>query len=764
MRWVALRHGSGQSGMVSFRFTPLPLVLCLYGCGVLLGLGNGLGWLGLLVVAAGSGRGKVRLFLGLTLLAGLGAGWGEHRLEAFLRRPPEGAVLIQGVVEGVESGQVRLVLPGSSRIDLVLPFGWAAVHLKEGDVLVAAARWSPVGAALNPGSDHPVRRLRSQGVRARAQASNRLIRLHGEDPDDIGRLIGAHVMARRVHDRFPETVVPWVMAMVFGDRTSLPPEDLQAFRGSGLAHLLAVSGLHVGILFGAVLLLTVSVTSRLPGSGAWRTAVSGIILTTIAWMYGTVLGWPASASRALLMLLLAWVFRQSGRPGWLSRTWSWALLSFLALRPEGLIHDLGTQLSFAAVGGLCGAHFLVPVRLRGFARALAGSLAAGTTAFLATTPLLLYTIGWVPLGSILTGLVGIPLTTAFLLLVLSALLLPVGGHGLAAAASLFLDLLLGWAHWSASSWHPVLLASTNGWMWWSVISACVLVGSLPKGSRVLRIVTALLLLGVGPRVFPPDRLIITLLDVGQGEAIVLEGAGPDIHVVDSGPGPRAGTTIDHYLGFRHAQNVDIWLSHADRDHTGGLERLLEQRPSARVHAPWPDDVFSGEPLLAGDRRALAQNVRLLVLHPEAEGKDNDHSAVLLLVLPGLRVLLTGDISSSTETFLVREWEALWEGYPVRVLKAAHHGSSTSSGAILLESYAPDVILLSAGRDNPFGHPHSDVVDRFESASIPWFGTLGAGALQLRWDGRSTSVHRWNDGSWNRIIRMPVRPAAAVSAR
>ena len=427
-----------------------------------------------------------------------------------------------------------------------------------------------------------------------------------------------------------------------------------------------------------------------------------------------------------------------------------ALFLFAFSQPEQVVHDLGTQLSFAAVGGLIAVPLLTPRRLSGPMRILAVSTAAGTAALLSTAPLLLRAIGWVPAGAIVTSLAGIPLTTLFLLSAFLTLVVPAISGPLGTLTEGTLQALLAWAHWSADSWHLVIRSDASGWSIILLLIGLVSWMSWPGLSpfrRILGIVVVLLV----SRLLPfRTGSTLTMLDVGQGEALVLEWPGTLPTILDTGPGPASGTKLVRYLEWRGVREAELLLSHGDKDHTGGWERLAERMPITSIRTAWKDDSLDGLITLMGSRWVPGSGTRVLVLHPEEPGQDNIHSMVVLLVWPGLQILLTGDIDDATESLIVSRWSRLWKDSGIRVLKVAHHGSRTSTGTSILTAFRPEIALYSAGRDNTFGHPHAEVLERLSGSGSVVHGTLGLGALQLRWNGTQPSMHRWSNGRWRRI--------------
>lgn len=754
--------------MGNLRLAPLPMALAAVLCGLLAGWACS--WIlifGLILVWV-SGQFRTGLFLGLLLAAGWLAGDNERQSSAFLRDPPEGMVFLSGEVSRVDEESVGLKLRTGRKklVMLRMPVGWPAAHLRPGDALHIVAFWEPVGTPPNPGSPDFLHRLRAEGYRGHAARVMAVLREKTGTPAP-GSQLRTTVLDRirsRVNRLFSARAYPWVRAMLLGERSSLPQGDVESFRRSGLAHLLAVSGLHVGVLFGTISLLTWGLISRWSAPLRMKNGMLLFVLALAGVGYGSLLGWPASAARALLMLLLAIMSRWIGRPGWLSRTWMMTLFAALLWVPERMIHDLGAQLSFSAVGGLVVAPGLLRGPLHTWPRPLANGLAAGTAAFLATAPWLMNTIGWIPLGSVLTGLIGIPLGSLFLMTAFSALVMPLGGNVMAALAETILGALLWWARWTGASWHPVLRADTTGWMVVLLIAACVIWVVWPSFSRLIR-VSGLLCTMLAWTIRPfPDILTLTILDVGQGESMVVEWQDGGTSVLDTGPGPSAGIIAARYLAFRGKRTVQLMLTHGDRDHVAGSERLAERISVSGLLAPWKDPSDPESLTLQGKRWSPVALGRIFVLHPEEAGRDNTHSMVLLVAMPGIRMLLTGDIDAASESLIAARWKGLWSKGSRRVLKLAHHGSATSTGKEVLEAFEPGVALYSAGQDNAFGHPHAQVLERLASSSIPVFGTSGGGALQVRWNGHQLHLKRWKDGSWQNIDLPSPHPGSAVSVR
>jgi competence protein ComEC len=182
------------------------------------------------------------------------------------------------------------------------------------------------------------------------------------------------------------------------------------------------------------------------------------------------------------------------------------------------------------------------------------------------------------------------------------------------------------------------------------------------------------------------------------------------------------------------RSINLVLSHADSDHTGGTGALEKSVHVASRSIPWNvSDSIDGAPktLLRGDFLPLPSHMRGYVLHPFEPGRRNTHSLVILLVSDRTGILLTGDMEKEEEHQLVATYGRLFDLLNVRILKVAHHGSSTSSSHELVQRFKPHLALISAGVGNPFGHPHKDVIDRLHEAGTQTLATMDLGAIRLR---------------------------------
>ena len=491
-----------------------------------------------------------------------------------------------------------------------------------------------------------------------------------------------------------------VEGLVLGDKGGLETA-YPLFQRAGLAHLLALSGLHVGVLVGFAVL-------GLYPLGRWRYLLALALLP----FYLLLAGPSPSLVRASLMagLSLLGLFLGLGGAG-VVQALGLALFLQLLLRPEALL-GLGFQLSYLAVLGL--ALVLPALRLppgpRGY---LLGGVAASLAVQAFLLPLLLRRFGFAPPLAALAIVLAFPLVAllvplGFLKLFLGALPAPLVeplARGLLLLAGLAAQgPLLRWGEIAPPGFAlyylgllPLLFALHRRLPW----RRALLLASLP----------AL----VGLLAAWPKPLDLWMLDVGQGDALLARMGGGEV-LVDGGRAEK-GEAVVRALRALGVEALELLVAtHPDADHYGGLFRVIEEVPvGLALLAPgFPEDHPLAEALRArgvpvvragaGTRLKVGQG-EVRVLWPEAlSGDDNQDGLALLLDFGRGRALLLAD--------LPREVEARLPVGEVEALKVSHHGSQSGTSEVLLERTRPRVALIGVG-PNPFGHPHPEVLERLE---------------------------------------------------
>jgi competence protein ComEC len=533
-----------------------------------------------------------------------------------------------------------------------------------------------------------------------------------------------------------------VRALALGDRGGLGDDLRKAMRISGTGHLLAISGLHVGLvaLFAATLARGVLLLA------GWRSLrwparrLAPLVGLAVATGYAGLAGFTTSPRRAVVMLAVFVVLLSlRRRPGpW--RAWSVALAIVLLADPMAPL-QAGFWLSFGAVAVLIGLFTGRRPRPRGsaaFLRAQGGLMLAlfpaGLTWFQS------FGLGALPANALAipgTGFVTLPLVLVSLLLAPFDGALPETATGMAERSAALLEAGLVWSA-PALDAAVVTTGSPNRLsLALAFIGAVLCLLPRPLGTwRVGWLLVLPLLLPMAPLM--PGAVQIDVLDVGQGQATLVNTATHRL-LVDTGPGmPGTWSRVDEVIrpAFAGAQRVGphlVLVSHADLDHAGGLWALRRSWPLVPVIGNRRSSA-TGMPPCHDGRAWTWDGVTFRVLHPSPflPYRGNDSSCVLEISAAGGAVLMPGDAGHRVERRLPTNGAGRY-----RLLLAPHHGSRSSSSEAFLAWAQPDIAVFSIGHDNRFGFPHPEVTDRYRRRAIATGDTAGCGGMRfvLHADGR-----------------------------
>ena len=630
------------------------------------------------------------------------------------------------------------VVPGTCRGELRLrwPGGRPA---RGGTTWVVAGRWNGLGG---------------RGV---------LVVRRARQLDGIPRGRGAvrDRLAQRTATLFGSRA-PLVDALVFAPNIDLDPALRERYARSGLAHILSISGLHVGFLAAWLALLLAKL--RLPPRARMGTA--GLILLGYLWL----IGFPAPALRAVAMLVLSDIARVRQRIVAPAGTLSVAALIVLLVDPWAM-RAVGAWLSIAAMGAVIWADRAFrgrPLWLRLVAPSIAATLL--------TAPISALAFGTVAPIGVFANLVAIPLSAVVvpglaLALALSWVakgiatlvaagsglglaLLDLVARGAAAVPGGHVTMMAGWQ--AAVLWAGV--ATLAWWLWHSPRRPWLIAARIAFASTVL-VATSL------KDAFALDDcvcLTVHFLDVGQGDAAALRTPHGRWIVIDGGPripGDDAGRRV--VVPFLRRHGVDrlavAVATHGDADHLGGLPAVVDAFDPEIVLEP-------GEPLgrplyleflatveasgarwhaaRAGDRIEV-DGVVLRVLSPDTLWMRlpidvNEHGVVLLVTYGDERLLFQADAGLPVEARLAGRVGR------VELLKVGHHGSRTATSDAWLDELAPREAVISVGRRNRYGHPTAEVLGRLARHGVQVLRTDERGTITFSTDGRDARLRSHHD--------------------
>ncbi len=547
-----------------------------------------------------------------------------------------------------------------------------------------------------------------------------------------------------------------VQGLAVGLRDNLSQQHWTVLRQTGTSHLLAISGLHIGLaatlgffLFRWGWSLSTSALHRIPAKQIG--AIGGLLF---ALFYALLAGMSIPTQRALIMVTTVMVALLLRRTAYPSQLFALSLFAVLVFDPLSVL-NAGFWLSFSAVA-------LILLTCSGrFPSAKRSWLWIHLWLALGLMPLLLLFFGEFSLIAPLANLVAVPVVSLLVvpLILLTMLLLPLS-QSLAGLAFWLADQLLhylwlwlSWlaelpiAHWQLHHLPDVILV---------IMAALWLLLLLPRGmpGRWLSLMGLLPLFLYLPNRPAHGQFFFTLLDVGQGLSAVIQ---TEHHTLVFDTGPRHSERFDTgssvvapYLLSQGITSIDsLIVSHGDNDHRGGVEGLLETLPAKQILTSENTTLPQAQLCQAGQHWRW-DGVDFTILQPSAgqQGSKNNRSCVLKVTSTELRLLLPGDIEQVAEQQLLGSYGAELDA---DILVVPHHGSRTSSTGAFIDVVSPAYALFPVGYRNRYGFPKDDVVQRYQDREITLLRTDRHGALifdsknpPIRW--RQHSSHLWHNSS------------------
>lgn len=534
-------------------------------------------------------------------------------------------------------------------------------------------------------------------------------------------------------------------AVLLGDRGRLSDSVLHRLRRAGLAHLVAISGLHLGVL----VLFTLALLRR-GRLAPW--ALLGVAVVLLP-AFGIGVGARPSVVRAVLATLAVLVGRSLGREGDPLNTLALLAGAFVAVEPA-IIADAGYQLTFLATAGILAGR-----------RAL-GGLAISLAAYLATAPRVAWFFGRLAPAAVLTNLPALPLCGCLLVAGYGAILfheVPLLGALCARASTLSVSAILFVAEvggsFTLSAFRTAAPSPTGTAVYYGLLLACARYrpgsgGAAWRRARARLLAGGFALAAIWIHLGPPPRALAgweaEVLDVGQGLSVLLAGPGTGLVLVDAAgsrsprfdPGERIVLPEISWRGYRRVDA--LVLSHEHEDHAGGALAFLREIEVGEI---WLGPGWQRSPLLEeiaaqGRRRGAAlvlaerglrrepAGIPLRVSAPRRRLRGlgaNDRSLVVLAGERPCRLLLPGDIEAEGERVV------LGTDGPLRAeaIVMPHHGGRDGSSRPLLARVRPVHAVASAGRENRFRHPHAETLRRFEGIGAVVWRTDLHGAVRLR---------------------------------
>lgn len=565
-----------------------------------------------------------------------------------------------------------------------------------------------------------------------------------------------------------------MQTMLLGEKEGLDRELKALYQRNGIAHILAISGLHISML-------GMGLYKLLRKRGVSMNAAAAVSMVLMVF-YGVMTGFSVSAVRAVLMFCLRMAAIFVKRTYDMLTALGLAAVFILLSQPLYLYHS-GFVFSFGCALGI---GLVLPALAEGeyAKKPVVKEITGGLGVAVITLPIYLWFYYQFPIYSVALNLLVIPLMSllmgAGLLVLVLGILWPLGTVPFQFMIKSILMLYEGAC--SFCDHLPGRLLTPGKPAIWQIVVYLIALALLVLYKRKLRmgvkwgiVAMAVVILTLPLR----SGLKITFLDVGQGDCIYIENGGKSCYLVDGGSSSVSSVGTYRIIPFLKAQGVSclnaVFVTHPDEDHYNGIIELLKEGVLHGIeikHLVLPDIAREGRDdgykeleqaadasgtkvsYISRGQKISDGRLMLTCLHPSSgyqAGEANAYSIVLSVTYGNFAAILTGDVEGEGEEemmrFLEKEKNAdeLTDKITtdkVTVLKAAHHGSRNSSPEAFLDSTCPIYTVISCGENNSYGHPHAELMERLEEYGTKILITYETGAVTFTTDGRKVKLKKF----------------------
>ena len=581
-------------------------------------------------------------------------------------------------------------------------------------------------------------------------------------------------------------------AMVLGDKAALDLDIKELYQTHGISHILSISGLHVSLIGMTLYNLLRKLSLKIP--------IAVIISILFIYSYGQLTNFSVSTTRAVIMLFLLLISKIIGRTYDLLSAVSLSALIILINNPLQ-IFSTGFLLSYGAVLGIG----LVYPALKAlfkienmFLKNIIEGVLISLSVQIMTLPILLYFFFEISTYSILFNLILVPFVSVIIVLaiiggLLGILYLPLASFFL--GGSYYILNIYEWILSLANHLpnHTLMLGRPEKELiitYYFILFLYILLNYW-KQSKYSHFILGLLIIIFIP--FGTSNLEVTFLDVGQGDGIYVKSSNETTYLIDGGSSSvkQVGKyRLGPFLKSKGVSSIDyVFISHFDQDHVNGIFEIIEDmgyvEDSGNIHIKnlvlgrifnLDDDVESSN--VVGDQAnnsklmedelyikciemAKEKGINIMYMEPGDYIQDGDlqikclhpvkdihyldknaSSLVLSLNYIDFEMLLTGDIEGIGEVALNEVLLTEYGKGVFDILKVAHHGSKNSTFNEFLSIVNPRYSVISAGKDNSYGHPHEELLERLDNVGSEVVITYESGAITIKTDGSKMWVNEY----------------------
>lgn len=617
-------------------------------------------------------------------------------------------------------------------VNLRLSWYEPSIAVKQGQHLNLQVKLKPAHGLANQGGFSYKQWLTSQHIQASGYVRSATVK----PPVTVS-------LRQRLLDQLLELSLPearWIAALTLGYRGLLTHADWQLTQQSGTSHLIAISGLHLAMVMSGVYLVVIQLLKLLPQQRLNLHHMALLVAWLAALGFSAMAGFSLPTIRALLMAGVGCLMLGQYRYLPLGQLWLVSLFAVTVVMPMSLLTS-SYWLSFAALAMLIFMFWRWPLKPH---RSLSWQACVVMVRIqlllsILMLPIVAYQFGFIAWWAPFINLLAVPLVT-FVLLPLALIgMLSLALHLPVALTILtFVDNILAMSishlHWFIAHYDGVSDVAFIGPACWLMLMAVLVLIMLPA-VPLRRAAIVVLVIGFSLNVVrrnDNEQWQVNVLDVGQGLSVWIERHHRGI-LYDTGPAYPSGfnmadAVIMPLLRHRHIQHIDtLFISHPDHDHDGSVPMLRR-------------DIAIGSMVL-GPKNCHAgwqtqwQGLRIVAIWPPiaprlADMSKNNRSCVMMISDGHHKILLTGDIEQPAEKRLVQRYGRQLHA---DVMLVPHHGSNSSSSALLLDTVKPQAAVVSDGYLNRWHFPRHKVLQRYQQRHIAWWDTAKGGQIRITVD-------------------------------
>ncbi|WP_165000318.1 DNA internalization-related competence protein ComEC/Rec2 [Anaerophilus nitritogenes] len=549
-----------------------------------------------------------------------------------------------------------------------------------------------------------------------------------------------------IENIMPKEEGDMLLGIILGKKDGLDEHIYKTFQRVGVAHILAISGMHIGILY----LFFDRLLKR------FSVYIRAIFHSIILWIYAFITGGSPSVVRAVLMIHIFFMAPLLNRK--YDSLSGISIIAFLLLiiNPMYII-DIGFALSFCAAFSIIILYKIIDKKLVWIPKMVRKYLVASIAAQIGTMPIVAYHFFYISFGAFIINipvaiLMGVIVPMGFIMIIvgfLNTFLASIVGKILSSLLKIMIILCDFVDHIPFSSIEVVSPHWTFFLFYYGIIVLCISKTKFKiNKNKIIGMITGIYMISIGINFIVPTKMKINFVDVGQGDCILIQTPMHKNILIDGGGSLRKEIDIGENIVVPYLRRNGIgkihmmFVSHAHKDHIDGLTRVFDHMKvenmfiGARCKDSIEEKILREKcmihktrvyEILRNDTINIEQNLSFKILHPKDDtttlSEANDDSLVIFMKYERVGVLFTGDIEKETEETIIKEYPKLY----VDILKVAHHGSATSSTDVFIQHIKPKVGVIQVGNNN-FGHPNQRVLDEFYKNKVKVFRNDKNGAV------------------------------------